>query len=560
VVEELSQFKTICLLVTSRITTLPPRCRRPEIPTLSMEAACNIFYDIYSDRGRSTIVNNLLERLDFHALSITLLATTASHNAWDYPRLAKEWDIRRAQVLQTDYNQSLAAAIELSLTSPTFRSLGPDARDLLGVIAFFPQGIDENNLDWLFPTISNVMNVFDKFCALSLTYRGNRFTTMLAPIRDYLAPRDPRSSPLLCTTRDRYISRLSVDLDPGKPKVEEARWIISEDVNVEHLLDVFATIGDDIWDACRHFIDHLYRHKPRPTMLKSKIEALPDDHPSKPRCLSQLSQLLGELGNTTERKRLLTHTLELERRRGDGSEVAYTLQQLSDVNRLLHLYEEGIQQAREALEIFKRTGNTAWEMQCLNDLAWLLFDDKQLDAANDVASRAIDLATENGDEVSVCRFHGVIANILQSKGEKKKAVHHFEAAIRIASLLTLHDTLFWNHHDLAKLFREEGKFDDANVHTERAKSYATDESYKLGRAMELQSGIWYRQLRLEEAKSEILRALGIYEKLGAAEDAGECRKFLQKVERAMKNRSAGFQGKLLKSILSLTSVDSYFLA
>src|SRR5882762_9608069 len=71
VVEELCQFETICLLVTSRITTVPPRCRRPEIPTLSMEAACDIFYSIYGDGGRSSVINGLLKRLDFHALSIT---------------------------------------------------------------------------------------------------------------------------------------------------------------------------------------------------------------------------------------------------------------------------------------------------------------------------------------------------------------------------------------------------------------------------------------------------------------------------------------------------------
>jgi hypothetical protein len=78
---------------------------------------------------------------------------------WDYDRLAKEWDTHRAQVLRTDYNESLAATIELSLTSPTFHKLGPNARDLLGVIAFFPQGVNENNLDWLFPTISNRKNI-----------------------------------------------------------------------------------------------------------------------------------------------------------------------------------------------------------------------------------------------------------------------------------------------------------------------------------------------------------------------------------------------------------------
>jgi hypothetical protein len=78
-----------------------------------MESACDIFYGIYGDGGRSDIANDLLRRLDFYALSITLLATTASHNAWDYDRLASEWDTHRAQVLRTDYNGSLAATIEL---------------------------------------------------------------------------------------------------------------------------------------------------------------------------------------------------------------------------------------------------------------------------------------------------------------------------------------------------------------------------------------------------------------------------------------------------------------
>jgi hypothetical protein len=96
VVEELCQYKTIPLLITSRVTTVPPRCRRLEIPALSMEAACDSFYDIYSGCRRSSIINDLLKSLDFHALSITLLATTASHNARDHDRLAKGWDTRRA--------------------------------------------------------------------------------------------------------------------------------------------------------------------------------------------------------------------------------------------------------------------------------------------------------------------------------------------------------------------------------------------------------------------------------------------------------------------------------
>jgi hypothetical protein len=89
VVEELSRFENICLFITSRISTVPPHCHRPIIPTLSMESACDIFYDIYKNSGWSDIVRQLIQQLDFHTLSITLLATTAAHNMWttiDWPR------------------------------------------------------------------------------------------------------------------------------------------------------------------------------------------------------------------------------------------------------------------------------------------------------------------------------------------------------------------------------------------------------------------------------------------------------------------------------------------
>ena len=144
VVEELSRFGNICLCITSRISTVPPRCHRPIISTLSMESACDIFYDIYKNSGRSDVVKQIIQELDFHTLSITLLATTAAHNAWDHNRLAREWSTHHARALRTHYNGSLEATIELSLASPTFRDLEPIARDVLGVIACLPQGIDEN--------------------------------------------------------------------------------------------------------------------------------------------------------------------------------------------------------------------------------------------------------------------------------------------------------------------------------------------------------------------------------------------------------------------------------
>ena len=541
-VKELSQFSNICLCITSRISNFPPHCKRLEIPTLPMEAACSIFYDIYGDADQSGIIENLLQRLDFHALSITLLATTASENMWDLDRVAKEWDKQRAQVFRTDYNESLATTIELSLTSPTFRTLGPNARDLLGVVAFFPRGIDGRNLDWLFPTIPDRNTTFDKFCALSLTYRNDGFITMLAPIQDYLCPRDPKSSPFLCATKDHYLSRLSIGLDPDGPGFTEARWIKSEDTNVEHLLDVFTSIDmntPDIWDACFHFVGHLYWQKPRQTVLRSKIEALPDDHSSKAKCLFNLSRLAGEVGNHTEQKQLLIRTLMLGREREDDFRVAETLQLLSVVNRYLGLYSEGIPQAEEAFEMFKQLGNTKEQAICLGNLAWLLHSDDQLDAAEDTVLRWIKLLPEKGQEYQVCQSHRLLGDIYRSKGEKANAIHHYEMALTIASTFNWQDQLFWIHWEMAQLFRDKGEFNDATAHTEQAKSHTADNAYYLGRGMEMQAWIWYYQHRLEDARPEALGTLEIYERLGATKDGERCRELLEWIEEATETGHSG---------------------
>ena len=295
VVGELSHLRNIWLCITSRISTIPPDCKSLDTPTLSIEAARDAFYRIYNSGKWTNLMDNILGQLDFHPLSITLLATIAHHDRLDADRLTEEWETRRTRVLQTEHSRSLAAAIELSLASPLFQELGPDARELLGVVAFSPQGFNENNLDWFFPTISNGKNIFDKFCMLSLTYRNNGFTTMLATLRDYLSPKDPESSLLLCATNGHYFTRMSAVIDPDEPDLEETRWITSEKINVEHLLHVFSTIdasSDSIWTASVDFMRHLLWQNGQLTVLNAKLKGFSNDHRyaclSSHGCFSQL--------------------------------------------------------------------------------------------------------------------------------------------------------------------------------------------------------------------------------------------------------------------------------
>ena len=557
IVEELSRFSNISLCITSRISIIPPDCKRLDIPTLSMDPACHTFYHIYDRDERSDLINNILEQLDFHPLSITLLATVAQHNEWDTNRLTKEWARRRTGVLRTQYNESLATTIELSLASPMFQGLGPDARDLLGIVAFFPQGVDEKNLDWFFPAISDRTNIFDKFCVLSLAYRNNGFITMLAPLRDHLCPKDPKSSPLLRMTKDHYFQRLSVGFCPDEFGSGGAQWIRSEDVNVEHLLDVFTSIDGNsisVWDACACLMRSLYWNKKRLVTLGPKIEDLPDDHPSKPECLFQLSWSFNSVGNYTEEKRHAIYALKLWRERGSDLQVARTLWSLSNANRLLGLYKEGIQRAKEALEIYERFGDTSGQVQSLYNLASLLHDDGQLDAAEEAAARAIDLLPDEGEQFRACRCHRVLGEIFSSKGEVEKAINHFETALGIASSFNWYCQLLRIHHSMAELLFDENRFDDAHTHVERAKLHAIDDTYRLGHAMELQAEFLYQQHKFEEANSEALQAVEVYEKIGATNRVEACRVILRNIEAKMEklvtSDESDFNGEFLETVIT----------
>ena len=335
---------------------------------------------------------------------------------------------------------------------------------------------------------------------------------------------------------------MSVGCDPELPGFAETRWVVSEDINIEHLLNVFVSIemsAPEAWDACVCFMEHLCWQKPRQTTLRLKIEDLPDGNPSKAPCLFTLSRLFESVGKYPEQKQLLVRALTLWREDGNDLWVAMTLRFISRVNRTLGLFREGIQEVEEALEIYKRLGDATEQACCLEELASLSLAYNQLNAAEATALHEVDLLSREGQEFQLSRSHRLLGIISRSKGEKEKAIHHWKTALTIASHSNWPHELFWTHYAMAKLFRDEHEFNEATAHTNQAKSHAADDEYNLGHGMGMQAHIWYLQGRLEDARSEALCALKILEKLGALNEVERHKELLQWIEGAMASGISG---------------------
>ena len=81
-----------------------------------------------------------------------------------------------------------------------------------------------------------------------------------------------------------------------------------------------------------------------------------------------------------------------------------------------------------------------------------------------------------------------------------------------------------------KLFSNNNQFDKVHAYIKHTKSHAINDPYCLGCVMELQAGVWQKEHKFKEARSEVLRAADVFEKLGAMKKLERCREILYSIE------------------------------
>ncbi|KAG1838165.1 hypothetical protein DFJ58DRAFT_861892 [Suillus subalutaceus] len=311
-IAEIANIPGVILVLTSCSRRNAPNIRwiTKDILPLDLSSAQAMFFQIYQCASCSEAkedIKGLLKELDFHPLSINILANAAQQNGWSPTTLLKRWNDCHSKVLDGGRGklQSLSDTMQLSLSSPSVRNLGEDGLRALAIIAFLPQGLNENLAGRLLPSLLQVDTICNVLCMQSLVYRQNNFLKVLAPIRHYV--RDSLQAPdstCLQDIRTFYYCTVTSCL---KERDQYADIIISDHVNIKHVVAFdLANIPDDAeetYNTCWQFLEFLERHLPRPTTLTPAISNIVENSSTwmlKSNCLLTLAWLYNTLSQLVE--------------------------------------------------------------------------------------------------------------------------------------------------------------------------------------------------------------------------------------------------------------------
>ena len=191
-IEGFDRCQNLRLLVTSKMDVRITDFRRIKVQTLSANGARDVFRS-RCRLGRSAEVDNLLEELDFHPLSINLLASAVRENGWDEATLLEAWNGEKVNILKVHGSQSLEDNIKSTLATPTIQAHGVTALETLGALAGRPSGARERELESTFAGIAGIGDATDALCKFFLVYRQDGFFKMLSPFRLYFLASHPES-------------------------------------------------------------------------------------------------------------------------------------------------------------------------------------------------------------------------------------------------------------------------------------------------------------------------------------------------------------------------------
>jgi tetratricopeptide (TPR) repeat protein len=386
-IADIADIPGIILILTSRSRRNAPNVPwiTKDIPPLNVGSAREAFFRIYCQASRSSAeeeITDLLMELEFHPLSINILANAAQQNGWSPHMLLTRWKHQPSAVLDHGEGklQNLSATMQLSLSSPSIQNFGEDGGRTLAIIAFLPQGLNGDLATQLLPSLPHIDTICDVLCRQSLVYRQGAFIKMLAPIRHYV--QNSSLAPLVSTClRDvgafyyRTVQHCSQERD------SHADIIISDHLNIEHVVAFGLTQVPDrteeTLNICWLFLKCLWCHLPRPTALAPAIFNIAEEPfalMQKAQCLWYLGLLYNALSQLTEATKAFQAAETLYLIASNHEDVAHCVAIRADMYRC----EGRFIQAQRVLEDFQCSNSWGNLSKTTKAYVWFFLDDARV--------------------------------------------------------------------------------------------------------------------------------------------------------------------------------------
>jgi len=412
---DIGSLPNVQLLLTTRSRNIPTNLHHNTmyIGGLGLPATREAFSSVYTLEPLGENVISLLAELDYHPLSVNLLAHAGMKNGWSIKTLLRKWSSKKTDMLKSGSGKSenLAAAIELSLNSPIFSNITVAAHTLMRAISFLPKGIHRSELGGLFPRLSptDAEDIADALVQCSLAKwdeLDERLYVLVPIIRAYVNDRYNKDlnykDPLVMSIRE-YQYR-------GLTKNPET-WIQREGDNIERLLlfdfschqlqtdygALLKTLG-----FTEQFLDALYTYHPRVTSILSSL-TLPHE-------IRPVIEAVGfKLGTRQSRSlslakaKCLVNICWLEYRRNS--------------------YDEAFR-ASELAIAFCRTlvPKTNEQLASCLRLQGILHQSRgDLKNADQALSEGLDITCATKNALSQAKFHDALSRVALSRGELAQA-------------------------------------------------------------------------------------------------------------------------------------------
>ena len=165
--------------------------------------------------------------------------------------------------------------------------------------------------------------------------------------------------------------------------------------------------------------------------------------------------------NPENEKSYLRNAIEIFKQERDSVNLAITLTNLGYANLSMDRYDTALVIFSETSDIFQKLGYTSQYAYCIGNsgLAYSRLSD--YDKAEEKLLKAIEILAESGDERAVTEYTIEYANILQNKGEIKKAIDVATGAFNSAVKNDFKDYERDAARCLAQLYHESGNHESA---------------------------------------------------------------------------------------------------